>query len=470
MKTTAVPLSLVASSVAAGDDPNIAGGVNKVRGKAGGNKNPDIAGGFVGDRAGGRKKECFFKPSKCLVACTLTFVMTENEFGRDQDTNKCVIPEFTKGTEECVGGDCDPFKEVTKSSADVTKAKDDVCGTFTATTKSSCEQGIQDKEDAKDPAAFFTKCQTAAGNDAVAQSSCATKKTALEKPHEELDQDAKDKKLLDKMKGCVAATNGKTFASADVAAKKIAKDADAKSCRDKVIDEAVGEAAAIGDFINKDELTKKAERDYDQQDRIADAKGGNPCSRLAVGSDALAKCTKFRVTDVAAIAVLDTEIKNASEDAKIAKIAAKDAKEAECSNTKDPKGELMKCLKAGTKTKDAGKAAAVIDTAVKSGKTTDEAVGSDFANMFKDIEREFDQQKETDVLTALTGGCKSKSSKELSKKCFDDTMKTKAAEDKNKATECKIAGGTKCNTAKPLAELKREVEEAAVDGKITHFL
>jgi hypothetical protein len=261
------------------------------------------------------------------------------------------------------------------------------------------------------------------------------------------------------MKGCVAATNGKTFASADVAAKKIAKDADAKSCRDKVIDEAVGEAAAIGDFINKDELTKKAERDYDQQDRIADAKGGNPCSRLAVGSDALAKCTKCRVTDVAAIAVLDTEIKNASEDAKIAKIAAK-----------DPKGELMKCLKAGTKTKDACKAAAVIDTAVKSGKTTDEAVGSDFANMFKDIEREFDQQKETDVLTALTGGCKSKSSKELRKKCFHDTMKTKAAEDKNKATECKIAGGTKCNTAKPLAELKREVEEAAVDGKITHFL
>merc|ERR1711865_1317708 len=89
------------------------------------------------------------------------------------------------------------------------------------------------------------------------------------------------------------------------AEKKTQKSVDAKECRDKVIDEAVGEAAAFGEVINKDELTQKAERDYDQQDRIADAKGGNPCSRLAVGSDALAKCTKCRVTDVAAIAVLD---------------------------------------------------------------------------------------------------------------------------------------------------------------------
>ena len=275
MKTTAVLLSLVASSMAAGDDPNIAGGVNNAGGNAGGNKNPDIAGGRVGDRAGGRKKLCNFEPTKCSAACTLTFDTTKNEFGATQDTSKCVIPEHTKGTEECVGGDCDPFKEVTKSSADVDTEKTAVCGTFTATTKSSCEQGIQDKEDAKDPAAFFAKCETAAGNDNTAKSECATKKTALEKPHEELDQDAKDKKLSDKMKECVATTNGKTFEGANVAAKKIAKDADAKSCRDKVIDEAVGEAAAFGEVINKDELTKKAERDYDQQDRIADVIKGS---------------------------------------------------------------------------------------------------------------------------------------------------------------------------------------------------
>ena len=462
MKTTAVLLSLVASSMAAGEDPNIAGGVNKAGGNAGGNKNPDIAGGFVGDRAGGRKKLCNFEPTKCSAACTLTFDTTKTERGLTQDTSKCVIPEFTKGTEECFDGDCDFFnKKVTKSSADVTQEKKDVCGTFTATTKSSCEQGIQDKEDAKDPAAFFAKCETAAGNDNTAKSECATKKTALEKPHEELDQDAKDKKLSDKMKGCVATTNGKTFEGVDVAAKKIAKDADAKSCRDKVIDEAVGEAAAFGEVINKDELTQKAERDYDQQDRIADAKNPDTiCSRLAVGSAALTKCTKCRVTDVAAIAVLDTAIAGmptSTDEEKVAKatkVAAKATKEAECSNTKDPKGELMKCLKAGTKTKDACKAAAVIDTAVKSGKTTDEAVGSDFTNMFKDIEREVDQQKAAKVLTDAAGGCKSESSKELRKKCFDDKLKIEAAK----------------TNAKPLAELKREVEEAAVDGKVTHFL
>merc|ERR1712195_58339 len=207
MKTTAVLLSLVASSMAAGDEPDIAGGVNKAGGNA------------------GRKKECFFKPSKCSAACTLTFDTTKTERGLTQDTSKCVIPEFTKGTEECFDGDCDFFnKKVTKSSADVTKEKDDVCGTFTATTKSSCEQGIQDKEDAKDPAAFFAKCETAAGNDNTAKGDCATKKAALEKPHEELDQDAKDKKLSDKMKECVATTNGKTFIGDDAAAKKIAKD------------------------------------------------------------------------------------------------------------------------------------------------------------------------------------------------------------------------------------------------------
>merc|ERR1711865_1288455 len=226
------------------------------------------------------------------------------------DTSTCVIPDRATGTKECSGGDCDPFKEVTKSSADVETEKTAVCKSFTGTTKSSCEQGIQDKEDAK------------------------------------------DKKLSDKMKECVATTNGKTF-TGDVAAKKIAKDADAKSCRDKVIDEAVGEAAAIGDFINKDELTQKAERDYDQQDRIADAKNPDTiCSRLAVGSAALTKCTKCRVTDVAAIAVLDTAIAGmpTSTDeekvAKVTKVAAKATKEAECSNTKDPKGALMACLTA----------------------------------------------------------------------------------------------------------------------------
>merc|ERR1711865_480655 len=155
------------------------------------------------------------------------------------------------------------------------------------------------------------------------------KKTALEKPHEELDQDAKDKKLSDKMKECVATTNGKTF-TGDVAAKKIAKDADAKSCRDKVIDEAVGEAAAIGDFINKDELTQKAERDYDQQDRIADAKGGNPCSRLAVDT------ATGIAGDIAAIAALDTEIAGMDAGtAKDAKVAAKATKEAEKIQKKD---------------------------------------------------------------------------------------------------------------------------------------
>ena len=477
MKTTAVLLSLVASSMAAGDEPDIAGGVNKAGGNAGGNK-PDIAGGFAGDRAGGRKKECFFKPSKCSAACTLTFDTTKTERGLTQDTSKCVIPEFTKGTEECFDGDCDFFnKKVTKSSADVTQEKKDVCGTFTATTKSSCEQGIQDKEDAKDPAAFFAKCETAAGSDNTAKGECATKKTALEKPHEELDQDAKDKKLSDKMKECVA--------------KKL-NVADAKSCRDKVIDEAVGEAAAIGDFINKDELTQKAERDYDQQDRIADAKNPDTiCSRLAVGSAALTKCTKCRVTDVAAIAVLDTAIAgmptstDEEKAAKATKVAAKATKEAEkiqkkdvyarctkcrvdktddaeCTATKDPERALMDCLVRGTAVdgnmcvgcKAACKAAAVIDTAVKSGKTTDEAVGSDFTNMFKDIEREFDQQKAAKVLTDAAGGCKSKSSKELRNKCFDDRLKIEAAK----------------TDAKPLAELKREVEEAAVDGKVTHFL
>lgn len=60
MKTTAVLLSLVASSMAAGDEPNI-GGVGKAGGNAGGNKNPDIAGGFAGGFAGGRKKECIFQ-------------------------------------------------------------------------------------------------------------------------------------------------------------------------------------------------------------------------------------------------------------------------------------------------------------------------------------------------------------------------------------------------------------------------
>merc|ERR1711865_589238 len=119
-------------------------------------------------------------------------------------------------------------------------------------------------------------------------------------------------------------------------------------------------------------------------------------------------------------------------EAKDAKVTEKATKEAECSNTKDPERALMDCLVRGTLTKDACKAAAVIDTAVKSGKTTDETVGSDFTNMFKDIEREFDQQKEADVLTALTGGCKSKSSKTARKECFDKTMKDQAIAAKNK--------------------------------------
>merc|ERR1711865_1345946 len=76
--------------------------------------------------------------------------------------------------------------------------------------------------------------------------------------------------------------------------------------------------------------------------------------------------------------------------------------------------------------------------------------GSDFTNMFKDIEREVGQQKAAKVLTdaVAEGGCKSKGSKELRKKCFDDFLKIEAAK----------------TNAKPLAELKREVEEAAVDA------
>ena len=409
MKTTAVLLSLVASSVAQQDEPNIGGvdrtgfgGVGNAGGDAGGDANKN-AGGFTGDFTGGlagnSKKPCFFKPSKCAASCTQTFDTTKDERGANQDTSKCVIPDGATGTQECYDGDCDPLKDVAKSSADIAKEKTAICGSFTATTKTSCEKGIQDMEDAK-----------AAGTYTA--------------PQQE-DQETKDKKLSDKMKECVATINGKTFTGDDAAAKKIAKDAEAKSCRDKVIDETVGEAAAIGDYIDKDELTQKAERDYDQQDRIADAKGGNPCSRLAVGT-AKTRCTKCRVekTD-----------------------------DAECTATKDPERALMDCLNDSTKTKEACKAAAVINTAVKSGKTTDEAVGSDFANMFKDIEREFDQQKAAKVLTDAAGGCKSKSSKELRKKCFDDKLKSEAAK----------------TNAKPLAELKREVEEAAVDGKVTHF-
>ena len=50
-------------------------------------------------------------------------------------------------------------------------------------------------------------------------------------------------------------------------------------------------------------------------------------------------------------------------------------------------------------------------------------------------------------------GCKSESSKTAREQCFDNKLKIEAK-----------------TNAKPLAELKREVEEAAVDGKVTHFL
>jgi hypothetical protein len=412
MKTSAVLLSLVASSVAQQGTRGSGNADGNAANKNAGGFTGGFTGDFTGGLAGNSKNDCFFKPSKCAASCTRTFDTTKNEVGANQDTSKCVIPDGATGTKECSGGDCDPFKEVTKSSADVDTEKTAVCGavknpTFTATTISSCRKAIQDMEDAK-----------AAGTYTA--------------PQQE-DQETKDKKLSDKMKVCVATTNAKTF-TGDDAAKKIAKDADAKSCRDKVIDETVGEAAAIGDFINKDELTQKAERDYDQQDRIADAKGGNPCSRLAAGT-AKTRCTKCRVDKT------DDD---------------------ECTKTKDPERALMDCLTAiadsesdaGIIAKKACETAAVIDTAVKSGKTTDEAVGSDFANMFKDIEREVDQQKAAKVLTDAAGGCKSKSSKELRKKCFDDKLKIEAAK----------------TNAKPLAELKREVEEAAVDGKVTHFL
>merc|ERR1711865_73198 len=315
---------------AAGDEPNI-GGVGKTDGNAGRNAGKN-AGGFPGDFTGGlagnSKNDCFFKPSKCASSCTQTFDTTKDERGAVQDTSKCAMPEFVKGTQECYDGDCDPLKDVAKSSADVTKEKTAICGSFTATTKTSCEKGIQDMEDAK-----------AAGTYTA--------------PQQE-DQETKDKKLSDKMKGCVASTTEKakaltteiagmdagTAKDAKVAEKKNQKSVDAKECRDKVIDEAVGEAAAIGDFINKDELTQKAERDYDQQDRIADAKGGDPCSRLAVGT-AKTRCTKCRVdkTD-----------------------------DAECTATKDPERALMDCLVRGTAVdgnmcvgcKAACKAAAVI--------------------------------------------------------------------------------------------------------------
>merc|ERR1711865_191012 len=126
-------------------------------------------------------------------------------------------------------------------------------------------------------------------------------------------------------------------------------------------------------------------------------------------------------------------------EAKDAKVTEKATKEAECSNTKDPERALMDCLVRGTLTKDACKAAAVIDTAVKSGKTTDEAVGSDFANMFKDIEREFDQQKAAKGLTDETTKCKTQGGKDASgkilrKKCFDETLKKTATDAKDAAT------------------------------------